>query len=209
MVETYVRRSPCNTASWGARGWRSAKSGWGWSIDRAYEYTPAGKSGALPRKSVYAACERAGVGLVAMKPFGGGFILGVEKRFTPLNLLSYALAQSGVSTVIPGCSSARELKEILQYHTAPARALDYSAAVAKSRWSVMGHCLYCGHCLPCCAGIDIARMNRAMDSLDEKQYAALEAKAPACVKCGACVERCPFGVDVIGRMEKAIEIFGR
>ena len=176
--------------------------------DRAFEFTP-GKGGGLPRKSVYAACERSDVGLVAMKPFGGGFILGVEKRFTPLNLVSYALAQSGVSTVIPGCSSEREIKEILKYHTTPARTLDYSAAVAGSRWSVRGHCLYCGHCLPCSAGIDIARVNRALDNLDTAQYTALEVKASACVRCGACRERCPFGVDVMGRMEQAAEAFGQ
>jgi len=174
--------------------------------DRAYEHSPGG-SGALPRKSVYAACERAGVGLVAMKPFAGGCILGWEKRFTPLNLLSYALAQSGVSTVIPGCSNPRELKEILKYHTAPPKALDFSEAVAKSRWSVKGHCLYCSHCLPCAAGIDIARVNRALDSLDAAQYAALPVKASACVQCGACMERCPFEVDVIARMGQAAEVF--
>jgi len=174
--------------------------------DRAYEYSPGG-SGALPRKSVYAACERGGVGLVAMKPFAGGCIFGWEKRFTPLNLLSYALAQNGVSTVIPGCSSVRELREILKFHTSPPKALDFSEAVSKSQWSVKGHCLYCGHCLPCAAGIDIARVNRALDSLDAAQYAALDVKASACMQCGACMGRCPFGVDVIGRMERAAEVF--
>jgi len=182
---------------------------------RAYEYTP-GKSAAMPRKSVYAACERVGVGLVAMKPFGGGFILGMETMlmrrragFTPLNLLSYALAQTGVSTVIPGCSSVRELKEILKYHTAPAKALDFSEAIANSRWSIRGHCLYCSHCLPCPAGIDIAKVNRALDGRDATQYAALGAKASACVRCGKCMERCPFGVDAITRMERAVEVFGQ
>jgi len=175
--------------------------------DRAYEYSPGKGGGALPRKSVYAACERVGVGLVAMKPFAGGCIFGWEKRFTPLNLLAYALAQNGVSTVIPGCSSVRELKEILKYHTAPPKALDYSKAVAESRWSVRGHCLYCGHCLPCSANIGIARVNKALDSLDVAQYAALPVKASACVRCGACMERCPFGVDVIARMERAANAF--
>jgi len=181
--------------------------------DRAYEYTP-GKNGALPRKSIYAACERVGVGLVAMKPFAGGFILGVEQMlmrkragFTPLNLLSYALAQNGVSTVIPGCSSLRELKEILKFHTVPPKALDFSGAVANSRWSVKGHCLYCGHCLPCTAGVDIAKVNKALDGLDAAQYAALPVKASACVQCGKCMERCPFEVDVIARMEQAVEVF--
>jgi len=176
--------------------------------DKAYEYNAGGRGGALPRKSVYAACGRGGVGLVAMKPFAGGVIFKWEKQFTPLNLVAYSLAQSGVSTVIPGCSGPREIKEILKYHAAPAKALDYSAAVAKSRWSVQGNCLYCGHCLPCAAGIDIARVNRLLDNPDAAQYAAQPVKASACIKCGKCMERCPFRVDVIARMEKAATLFG-
>ena len=79
--------------------------------------------------------------------------------------------------------------------------------MASFRWSVKGHCLYCGHCLPCAAGIDIARVNKALDSRDAAQYAALPVKASACVQCGACMERCPFDVDVIARMERAKEVF--
>ena len=37
--------------------------------------------------------------------------------------------------------------------------------------------------------------------------AALPAKASACVGCNVCMERCPFGVDVIAKMEKAVQLF--
>ena len=39
-------------------------------------------------------------------------------------------------------------------------------------------------------------------------YGALEAKASDCTKCGACKERCPFGVDVTAKMEQAVAVFG-
>jgi len=83
--------------------------------DAAHDFTAAGKSGAQPRKNVYSECDRKGIGLVAMKPFAGGFIFRVEENagFSPVNLISYALAQSGVSTVIPGCTKPREISEIL------------------------------------------------------------------------------------------------
>ena len=32
--------------------------------------------------------------------------------------------------------------------------------------------------------------------------------SPTCPACGACEERCPFGVEVIQNMEKAAALFG-
>lgn len=29
-----------------------------------------------------------------------------------------------------------------------------------------------------------------------------------CLKCGSCMKRCPFDVDIMANMEKAIKIFG-
>ena len=187
--------------------------------DAAHDFSADGKAGAQPRKSVYSECERAGVGLVVMKAFGGGFIFRVEKDagFTPVNLISYALAQTGVSTVAPGCTKPEEILEILTYNTSTDEERDYSAAVAKSRWSVIENCLYCNHCLPCTADINIGEVNRLLDALAyhpdadigsvKAKYDALPVKASACTQCGICVERCPFRVKVIDRMEQAVATF--
>ena len=34
-------------------------------------------------------------------------------------------------------------------------------------------------------------------------YAGFPVKTSACVECGACVERCPFGVEIIAKMREA------
>lgn len=187
--------------------------------DAAHAFTSEGKRGAQPRKSVYSECERRGIGLVAMKPFAGGFIFGVEKDagFTPVKLISYALAQNGVSTVVPGCTKPEEIEEILTYNTCTDEERNYSDAVAKSRWSVMENCLYCNHCLPCDMSINIGYINRLLDVISYKtqadadnireKYRALAVKASACVQCGVCMERCPFKVNIIDRMKHAVEVF--
>jgi predicted aldo/keto reductase-like oxidoreductase len=54
--------------------------------------------------------------------------------------------------------------------------------------------------------LDVAQQ-RLTDAL-QAAYDALPARASDCVQCDACVERCPFGVDVIARMEQAVELFG-
>ena len=183
--------------------------------DQAYAFSSGGRSGETPRRDVYSACEQSGVALVAMKPFAGGFVFGVEKDagFTPVNLISYALAQTGVAVVVPGCENPGQIRDILTYSACSAEDRDFSGAVAKSRWSVAGNCLYCNHCLPCPAGIDVGGVNKLLDSLRGGKpadraaalaaYAALPVKASACTGCGQCETRCPFAVPVTGRMEQA------
>ena len=75
---------------------------------------------------------------------------------------------------------------------------------------VTGECVYCNHCLPCPSRIDIGRMIRALETASNHPtaeqraaYRALSATASECTKCGACIERCPFGVDVVSKMELA------
>ncbi len=77
--------------------------------------------------------------------------------------------------------------------------------------------MYCGHCAPCAAGIDIADVTKFLNlALAQKEvpetvrehYKSLEAHASQCVQCGACELRCPFGVSVRENMKKAETVFG-
>jgi hypothetical protein len=43
----------------------------------------------------------------------------------------------------------------------------------------------------------------------QKQYDALPHHAGECTHCEACMSRCPFGVDIPARMDKAKEVFGK
>ena len=40
-----------------------------------------------------------------------------------------------------------------------------------------------------------------------EHYRALDATADDCTACAACEPRCPFGVPIAERMEKAAELF--
>ena len=41
-----------------------------------------------------------------------------------------------------------------------------------------------------------------------EHYRALSVKAGACIGCGQCEARCPFGVKIAEHMQKAQAIFG-
>lgn len=86
------------------------------------------------------------------------------------------------------------------------------------RASFQGHCMYCGHCAPCPAGIDIAKINQFYDlsvaqgsapETVKDHYDRLGKGASACIGCGACEGRCPFQVAVREKMKEAARLFGR
>lgn len=61
------------------------------------------------------AAER-GIGVVAMKVFGGGFLLNRtlangEKAYSAAGLLHYALSQPGVAVAVPGCERVPHVEE--------------------------------------------------------------------------------------------------
>lgn len=176
--------------------------------DAAYEYKFDGNI-TLPRKNIYAECLKNNIGLVAMKPFAGGFLFrqDINTGFTPVNLISYTLNQTGISTVIPGCANKGEIEKILTYYSAKEEERDFSKFITQSRWNIKGCCQYCNHCLPCTANINIGQINRILDNKMNAEYDLLEVKASACVKCGECENRCPFEVEIIDKMESAVKLF--
>jgi uncharacterized protein len=150
---------------------------------------------------LFSECVRRDVGLIAMKPFGGGKLLQKKTAgldVTPVQCLSFALAQRGVASVLPGPRDVEQLHGCLAVLNAGDAEKDYSVALKGLRPDLKGACVYCNHCLPCPVAIDIGGTIRQWDMTGEPVAAAAR-----CTACGACVERCPFGVDVIEIMGKA------
>jgi predicted aldo/keto reductase-like oxidoreductase len=147
----------------------------------------------------------------------GGDALKLKKTapITPVQCLSYTLAQVGVCTAIPGCSDVEELSAALAFLDATEEERDFSVLLAEFEQYVTGECVYCNHCLPCPEAIDIGQVTCMMETAQQHrtaalraEYDALTARASDCTECGACVERCPFGVDVVAKMAQAVELFG-
>ena len=162
------------------------------------------------------ACQRQGVGVVAMKPFWGGPLLTLDGRstgITPSQCLRYTLDQA-VATTVPGIRDPQELAATLAFLVTTPAEQDYAGALAGLRETLRGHCTYCSHCMPCPEGIDIANtimtVDWAHDGVHDElrnMYAALPEPASTCTACGICVERCPFAVDIIDKMEHAVRLY--
>ncbi len=175
------------------------------------------------RQELYSLCESQGVALTVMKPYGGGALLTAEgspfgAAMTVNQCLHYCLTRPGVATVLSGAHSAEELLQAVAYCDASDEERDYAKLLSSCpAHSFTDRCMYCGHCAPCTAGIDIATVNKFADLCEaqgmvpetiREHYSALHVKAGACVECGACESRCPFGVKIVEHMKKAQEIFG-
>ena len=173
----------------------------------------------LQRRDLYHACAARGVGVVAMKAYGAGLLFDKENPssivLTPVQCINYALSQPGICTVAAGCKNVEEMKAALAFLKATKEEKDYSSINTGAMWKLRGSCMYCNHCLPCPVSIDIGRTTRLADTVRyginneiRAEYEALPAKASACIECGNCVERCPFGVDAIANMSRAAGLFG-
>jgi len=184
------------------------------------------------RRDLFATCVGREIGLVGMKPYAGGkllqggpkikvnrwatggSILEAERRaVTPVQCLAYALSQPGVAAVVPGCTDPSQLEDALAWLTATAAERDFSSVLAGLGQFETGECVYCNHCLPCPAGIDIGGIMRILDRARvqmtpalRKEYAALAENASDCTNCEACVPRCPFGANPAGAMEEAARL---
>ena len=191
------------------------------SINPAYDYNHGeyANGSAAERMALYRRCEAEGIGISVMKPFSGGQLLDARTSpfgvaLTEYQCIQYALDKPGVLTVLPGVRGREDLERVLGYLSAPAAARDYSAIHALTPRDMEGVCVYCNHCQPCPAGLDVGLINKyydlslAGDALAADHYRNLAVGADACVACGHCNSRCPFHVDQVRRMGEIARYFG-
>lgn len=176
------------------------------------------------RASLYQLCEQKGVGISVMKTLGGGKL--VSKEHTPFSkpmsvnqCIHYALSRPSVFSTLIGCRSVEEVESALSYLEASDDEKDYTPFLSEIRHGFKGNCVYCNHCLPCPAGIDIASVNKYLDIalLNEQNippsirshYEGMDSTGGDCIACKSCESRCPFGVPVVENMNQASNLFGK
>ena len=190
------------------------------SINPAYDYQKGeyGIGEVDQRMDLYRRCEKEGIGISVMKAFAAGQLLNEKtspfgKALTEYQCIQYALDKPGVITVLPGIRNCEDLERILGFFKATPEERDYSVIGSFAPQSAEGTCVYCNHCQPCPAGLDIGLINKyydlalAGDGLAADHYRGLAVHADACVACGHCNRRCPFHVDQVARMGEIARCF--
>ena len=192
------------------------------SINPAYDYQHGefAFGSADERMKLYCRCEAEGIGISVMKPYSGGQLLDARtspfgKALTEAQCIQYALDKPGVLTVLPGVRDLDDVKRALTWLTAEPEAKDYSALGGYAPKDAVGNCVYCSHCHPCPAGLNIALINKYYDlavigdNMAADHYGKLPKHASDCIGCGHCDRRCPLHVEQSERMKEIEAYFGK
>ena len=202
------------------------------SVNPAYDLVPPSRmkiqlapEGLDPiRASLYRVCQQQGIAITTMKTFAAGLLLHDKlspfgKALTDYQCIRYALDRPSVTTAMLGMKTVEEVARAAAYAEASPEETDYTSLLRLSpKYSQVGACVYCNHCLPCPAGLNIAQIHKYVDlacvgdtvpPTIRAHYAALSVTASACIGCGSCEKACPFGVQVRERMQQAVSIFGK
>lgn len=151
------------------------------------------------------ACEKAGMGFIAMKALSGGLITN--------SAAAYAyLAQYENVLPIWGVQRESELDEFLSYiDIPPTMTEEITALIEADRKELLGEfCRGCGYCMPCPVGIEInnaARMSLMLRRAPSAAWLTEEWQGKMklieeCLHCGKCKGKCPYGLDTPGLLEK-------
>jgi len=175
------------------------------------------------RAELYRVCQRRQVGITVMKTLGAGKLLSPEhtpfvRPLTVPQCVHYALSRPAAASVLLGCQSSAEVYEAVRYFETSDAERDYAEVLGSVRNDFRGNCVYCNHCQPCPAEIDIAAVHKYLDIARltpgdvppsvRSHYLSLARHGSDCTSCGSCEARCPFGVPVINDMAEAVEVFG-
>ena len=159
-----------------------------------FSYLSSARELALAEK-----CEKANMGLIAMKALAGGLINRADAAFAFI---------SQFRNVVPiwGIQRQEELEQWLRFFEKPA-AMDgeRAAFIAREQSELLGDfCRGCGYCMPCPVEIQInqcARMSlmlRRAPSQDwlTEHWQTEMGKIENCLNCGQCRSRCPYELNI-------------
>ena len=145
------------------------------------------------------ACKKHNMGFIAMKALSGGLITN--------SAAAYAF-EAQYDNVLPiwGVQKESELDEFLSYvSNPPAMTEEMAAYIEKEKSELSGSfCRGCGYCVPTCPAHiqinDCARMSLMLRrspsaSWLTPQAQAMMAKVEDCIRCGKCMEKCPYGLS--------------
>lgn len=154
---------------------------------------------------------RQNIGVIAMKPMAGG---ALENKKLAIKFL---LNQDFISVMIPGMASTEEVLENASVIKEELTSSEKREIENIRKELGNDFCRRCGYCLPCTKGIDIPSCfmfegyyNRyGLKEWASSRYSAMKHHASECVECGNCLKKCPYKLDIINKLKKVADTFGK
>ncbi len=178
------------------------------------------------------------IGIVVMGPVAGGrlgvtsevleqLIPGVER--VPELALRFVLANPNVTVALSGMSTMEHVEENVQAAADEASLSEADVEAIEKHMAKLAemaklYCTGCGYCMPCPQEVNIPKafeffnLGRVYGLWDtaKDQYSSIGKrpwlkgeKADACIKCGACVDKCPQDIQIVEQLEQAHEALAK
>ena len=174
-------------------------------------------------RACYEVCRKHGKPVLIMEPVKGGSLANLPAEAAALlpggspasYAVRFAAGFEGVEMVLSGMSTLEQMEDNIRYmeNFQPLtqqehQLLEQVKPIYQSATRIP--CTACRYCEERCpAGIPISAMFAQINRLHKKEgtpkeeYAALEIKGDACLKCELCVSACPQHLQVCRLVEKA------
>ncbi len=149
------------------------------------------------------------MGMLAMKPFCGGLVDNGRVA------LKY-LRQFPDVIPLPGCDSVARVDQVVDLYETDAAETREDLAVMEGYRAELGDafCRRCEYCQPCEQGVAITPamlygvLARRMGPGKAAGFAAkFMESVRACIECGECAERCPYGLPIPERLKAHLALY--
>ncbi len=155
-------------------------------------------------------CEKSNVGLLAMKPLGGGLLNNAAAVFH-----FFEQHKNGLLPIY-GIQHMHELEEFLAYEKNPPNASSMNEIIERDREELKDNfCRGCGYCMPCPENISlnmVCRMNHLLHRAPVNEFVTPYwydemQKTLNCKQCGRCNPRCPYDFKPQTRLKAEYDYF--
>ncbi|MCR5283313.1 MAG: aldo/keto reductase [Lachnospiraceae bacterium] len=150
-------------------------------------------------------CNEKNVGLICMKGLAGGLITNAKAAMA-------FVGQFDGAVPIWGIQRESELDEWLAFmQDTPGMDEEIRAFIKAEQEELKGEfCRGCGYCMPCTMDIQINNCNRMSLMLRRApsevwlsdHWKKEMEKIETCIECGACLPKCPYGLDIPKLLKK-------
>lgn len=162
-----------------------------------------------PVDNLFKVAEDLDMGIIAMKPLGGGLLERADLCFR-------FLQQYPKVVPIPGIQSIPEMDEIISlYHERRPLTQADNKEIDNIRSELGKHfCHRCGYCMPCEQGVkitDVMSFRSMVKRMDLQIGLALSGpnmeSVENCTECGECLEKCPYSLPIPDLLKEHLAYF--
>ncbi len=162
-----------------------------------------------PLDELFPLAATLGMGVIGMKPLGGGLLDRPDICFRFLQQYPQVLP-------IPGVVSKKEMDEIVSFYRSPKPLSKDDQADMDRIKKELGtrFCHRCGYCLPCEQGVRIPEV-MSFKSILKRMHPeravnfsqAAVSTVDNCTDCGECLERCPYTLPIPDMLRENLALF--